>query len=396
MNRTAEVVIIGGGVIGASIAYHLSQARVKNIVLLEKNLLGSGSTGKAAGLTILQWANEIDVQLVQGSLEIYRELIKHNQDIKFNQNGLIYLATTAQEEQYLKDSQALLNKYNIKSEWLDRASIRKHLGHWMHLNDFPAGLYTPDDGYLDPFQIVNGFAQEARQKGVKIYEMAPVTAIKATGNTFEVQSSEGTFSTPLLINAAGCWAKKVGEMLGLKLPLKPYRTQIAVLKPSHPLPNDITAVYDMNRNVYFHGETGGLLLAGDGTTETEENPDQFRQKADSAFLEEIAQKISYLIPGMADAQVTNSWAGLVTATPDRMPIIGRIPQTNNPALSGAEGFILATGDNGYGFMRAGMIGRIVAEVALNQPPSINIAKLTMNRFGGQDLSEFKITQGMGV
>ena len=179
-------------------------------------------------------------------------------------------------------------------------------------------------------------------------------------------------------------------MFGLKLPLKPYRTQIAVLKPSpsHPLPPNITAVYDMNRNVYFHGETGGLLLAGDGTTEREENPDQFRQKADSQFLEEIAQKISYLIPGMSDAQVTNSWAGLVTATPDRMPIIGRIPQIAN--------FILATGDNGYGFMRAGMLGKLVAEIALNKAPSIDISKLTIDRFGNKDFSEFKITQGMGV
>ncbi len=269
----------------------------------------------------------------------------------------------------------------------------------MHIDDFPAGLYTPDDGYLDPFQIVNAFGKESRRNGVKIYEMAPVTGIRRIGNTFEVTSSEGTFSTPLLINAAGCWAKQVGELLGLKLPLKPYRTQIAVLKPSHPLPQSITAVYDMNRNVYFHGETGGLLLAGDGTTETEENPDMFRQKADNSFLEEIAQKISYLIPGMADAQVTNSWAGLCTATPDRMPIIGRIPQLEN--------FILATGDNGYGFMRAGMLGKIVAEIALNKLPSINphtnslvcgvnIDKLTIDRFAGKDLSEFKITQGMGL
>jgi sarcosine oxidase subunit beta len=258
----------------------------------------------------------------------------------------------------------------------------------MHLNDFPAGLYTPDDGYLDPFQIVNGFAKGARQHGVKIYEMAPVTGIKKTGNTFEVESSEGVFSTPLLINAAGCWAKKVGELLGLKLPLKPYRTQITVLKPSHPLPQNIIAVYDMNRNIYFHGETGGLLLAGDGTTETEENPDMFRQKADSQFLEEIAQKISYLIPGMTDAGIANSWAGLCTATPDRMPIIGRIPQIAN--------FILATGDNGYGFMRAGMLGKLVAEIALNKPPSIDISRLTIDRFGNKDFSEFKITQGMGV
>ncbi|MBI5778890.1 MAG: FAD-binding oxidoreductase [Planctomycetes bacterium] len=388
MSKTADIVIIGGGVIGASIAYHLSQAGARNIVLLEKNLLGSGSSGKAAGLTILQWANEIDVQLVQGSLDIYRELIKRNKDIKFHQSGLIYLATTAQEEQYLRDSQTLLNKYNIKSDWLDRAGIRKHLGHWMHLDDFPAGLYTPEDGYLDPFQIVNGFAKEARRNGAKLYEMAPVTGLRRTGDIFEVTSSEGTFSTPLLINAAGCWAKKVGELLGLKLPLKPYRTQIAVLKPSHPLPQNITAVYDINRNVYFHSETGGLLLAGDGTTETEENPDQFRQKADNAFLEEIAQKISYLIPGMADAGVANSWAGLVTATPDRMPIIGRMPEIPN--------FILATGDNGYGFMRAGMLGKLVAEIALNKPPSIIIDKLTLNRFGNKDFSEFKITQGMGL
>jgi glycine/D-amino acid oxidase-like deaminating enzyme len=155
----------------------------------------------------------------------------------------------------------------------------------------------------------------------------------------------------------------------------------------------------MNRNVYFHGETGGLLLAGDGTTEREENPDQFKQKADSTFLEEIAQKISYLIPGMADAGVSNSWAGLVTATPDRMPIVGRIPQIAN--------FILATGDNGYGFMRAGMLGKLVAEIALSKPTSINphtnalvcgvnIDKLTIDRFGNKDFSEFKITQGMGV
>jgi sarcosine oxidase subunit beta len=388
MNKTAEIIIIGGGVIGVSIACHLARSGARDVVLLEKNLLGSGSSGKAAGLTILQWANEIDVRLVQGSLEIYRELIRQNQDIKFHQSGLVYLTTTRPEEQYLRDSQALLNKYGIKSDWLDRAGIRQRLGGWMRTDDFPSGLYTPDDGYLDPFQVINAFAKEARRKGVKIYEMAAVTAIRKSGAAFEVESIEGAFSAPLVINAAGCWAKKVGELLGLELPLKPYRTQIAVLKPERPLPENIPAVYDMNRNVYFHSETGGLLLAGDGTTETEENPDMFRQKADSRFLEEIAHKISYLIPGMSDAVVTNSWAGLVTATPDRMPIIGRIPQADN--------FILAAGDNGYGFMRAGMLGKLVAEAALNKTPSIDTDKLTITRFGSRAPTDFKIAQGMGV
>lgn len=388
MKQRAEYIIIGGGAIGTSIAWHLSRSGAGRVVLLEKGLLGGGSSGKAAGLTILQWANETDIRLVRESLDIYHELISRHQELKFHQSGLVYLASTPRQEEYLKEAHALLEKLGVTSCRLDRPDIRRQLGNWMRLDDFQSGLYTPDDGYLDPFQVVNAFAKEARRNKAQLYEMTPVTAIKKSGQDFEAETPAGTFTTPTLINAAGCWSKKVCALLGLKAPLKPYRTQIAVLKPSAPLPEDINTVYDMDRNVYFHGETGGLLLAGDGTTEAEENPDMFNQKADIRFLEEIAAKISHLIPGMADAVITNSWAGLCSATPDRMPLVGRIAQSDN--------FIIATGDNGYGFMRAGMLGRITAEIALNKTPSMDIAALAMERFQGREFADFKVAQGMGV
>lgn len=386
--KTADIVIIGGGIIGTSIAYHLAQAGTKNVVLLEKNLIGSGSTGKAAGLTIHEWSTELDIRLVRGSLEIYKELIKGSGNELFHQSGLVYLASSKDNEDYLRKSEALLKKVGVQYEWLDKKALAGYLP-VMNTSDFACGMFTPDDGYIDPYQVAYGFAQSARKKGVKIYEMTAVTGISVSnGKITAVHTNDGDIATPLVINAAGCWSKNIGNMLGLKFPLKPYRTQIAILKPPTLLPADMPAVYDMSRNVYFHGETGGLLLAGDGTTETEENPDMFRQHADDVFLEEIARKMSHLIPGMSDARVTNSWAGLCTATPDRLPIIGPI--------SGIQGLILAGGSNGYGFMRAGMLGKLTVELALNRQPSMDIKSMFIDRFGNRDVFDFSIKQGMTV
>jgi len=387
VDKTADIIVIGGGIIGTSIAYHLGEMGVKNVILLEKNLIGSGSTGKAAGLTIHQWNTELDVKLVMGSLEIYRKLNSQNNKELFHQSGLVYLAMNDTEERYLRQSESLLKKYGVRTDWLENKDMHKYLS-WMSTGDFKCGLYTSDDGYMDPYQVAYGFAQAARKKGVRVNEMSEVTGIEMSrGGITAVKTTEGSISTRIVINASGCWAKKIGNMIGLKLPFKPYRTQIAILKPVEPLPERFAAVYDMHRNVYFHGETGGLLLAGDGTTEKEENPDMFQQKVDSSFLEEIAQKVSDLIPHMSDAKVANSWAGLCTATPDRLPIIGPVPEVS--------GLILANGSNGYGFMRAGMLGKLVAQIATGIKTSIDTKPMLITRSAlSGDVSEFKIKQGM--
>ncbi|MFH1228458.1 MAG: FAD-binding oxidoreductase [Planctomycetota bacterium] len=386
MKKITDIVIIGGGIIGTSIAYHLGKSGVKNVILLEKNLIGSGSTGKAAGLTIHQWNTELDVRLVMGSLEIYKELIQEAKKELFNQSGLVYLAMNDTEEKYLHQSELLLKEYGARADWIDSKDMHRYLG-WMNTDDFKCGLYTPDDGYMDPYQIAYGFVQAARRDGIKVNEMSGVIGVELSQDRIKtVKTVEGDIPTRTVINASGCWAKEIGNMMGLKLPLKPYRTQIAVLKPPALLPAEMPAVYDMNRNVYFHGETGGLLLVGDGTTEKEENPDMFKQKVDSNFLEDIAKKVSYLIPHMSDAKVVNSWAGLCTATPDRIPIIGPVPNV--------KGLILANGSNGYGFMRAGMIGKLVAQIVIGNKPSIDVSTMLLDRFAGRDVSDFVIKQGM--
>ncbi|MBI4835082.1 MAG: FAD-binding oxidoreductase [Planctomycetes bacterium] len=412
MFKSADIVIIGGGVFGTSVAYHLAQsglpvplrgtqAGAKNIILLEKDLLGSGATGKAAGLTIRQWTTELDIALVNGSLEIYKSLPGINS--AFRQTGLVYLASTADDDKYLTQSELLIKTAGVRYSRWDKAAIKKNLP-WMATDIFTAGLYTPDDGYIDPYQIVSAFASLARKKGVEFWEKTEAIAIDVSDNKVSgVKTSQGYISTPLIINAAGAWAKKVGALAGLNLPLKPYRTQIAVLcqsgataterrmavlKPKHKLPNNFTAVYDMAKNVYFHEETGGLLLAGDGTTETEENPDQYKQRGDDKFLSEIADKISSLIPGMSEAGVVKSWAGLCMATPDRLPVLGPVKEL--------EGFWIAGGDNGYGFMRAGMLGKLLAEILRGDKSSLDISLLSPERFKGKDYSEFKIKQGMTV
>lgn len=395
MIKTVDAVIIGGGVIGTSVAYHLVKSGIKNIALLEKNLLGSGSTGKAAGLTIHQWSTEIDIRLVRGTLAIYKELLGHRHKEIFHQCGLVYLASTSTEEEYLKQSQGLLEKIGVKSEWLDEPDIRKQLP--IRAAGFKSGLHTSEDGYIDPYEITSAFAASVRKNGGKVYEMTPVTGIEtAGGKVAAVTTPAGTISTPTVIIAAGCWIKKVGDLVGLKLPLKPYRTQIAILKPIKPLPDQFPAVYDMNKNVYLHGETGGLLLVGDGTTEVEENPDSYKQKVDNAFLEDIARKISDLIPEMADAEVTNSWAGLCTATPDRMPIIGPARAAAGGPVPEIAGLFLAGGSNGYGFMRAGMLGKLTAELVLGRKPSLDVTSLMIARFAGKDVADFRIKQGMTV
>jgi sarcosine oxidase subunit beta len=399
--KSADIVIIGGGIIGTSIAYHLAQSGTKNIILLEKDLLGSGATGKAAGLTIRQWTTELDIALVNGSLEIYNGL--PGIESAFRQTGLVYLASTSDDEKHLAQSELLIKKAGVEYRRWDKAAIKKNLP-WMATDIFTAGLYTPEDGYIDPYQIVSAFASLARKKGVEFWEKTEAIAIDISNNKVRgIKTSQGYISSPCIINASGAWAKKVGAFAGLKLPLKPYRTQIAVLcqsgataterrmavlKPKHKLPNNFTAVYDMAKNVYFHEETGGLLLAGDGTTETEENPDQYKQRGDDKFLSEIADKISSLIPGMSEAGVAKSWAGLCMATPDRMPVLGPIKDL--------EGFWLAGGDNGYGFMRAGMLGKLLAEIMRGTKPSLNISLLSPERFAGKEYSGFRIKQGMTV
>ncbi|UCD93165.1 MAG: FAD-binding oxidoreductase [Methanobacteriota archaeon] len=374
--------IIGGGVIGCSVAYHLSEELGEEVVLLERDFIASGSSGLSAGILSQQLWNEIDIGLVKKSIDWIKKVSEEEEGFGIHQDGLLKLVCTEMEVELLKRNVDLQNSVGCDVRYLEPDEVEETAPE-IAVSDVVGATYCPDDSYVDPYQLCIQFAKRAEANGVRFLQKSQVNEVEMkNGGPFRLRTTQDVLESDVAILCTGPWSKKVGKMLGVDLPLKPYRTQVAITTP---FMGDavIPMVHDVTNSFYMKPETGGTVLAGNGTEDTESDPDDFKERAGFDFMTSISEKMLGRLPRSEKASLVRGWAGLCTATPDRRPLIG--------FHSEAKALFLAVGMNALGVMRAPAIGEIVSDLILERKTQSDFQEFDPNRFG--EVEDFEIVQG---
>jgi sarcosine oxidase subunit beta len=370
MNNTASVVIIGGGISGCSIAYNLALKGVKDIVVIEKEYLTSGATGRCGAGVRMQWGTEMNCRLAKHSIEFYEkanEILEYDNDIEFKQGGYLIVASTEKEDTQFKKNIALQNSLGIPSVYLSPKEAKEIIPH-MDESKIISATFCPKDGHLNPFHATQAYADAAVRLGVKFMKYTTVTDIKVeNGKITGVQTDKGFISTPVVVNAAGGHSKLIGDMVGVDIPVYAERHQILVTEPVNPIQNPMFMSFSLN--IYCQQTPHGSFIMGRGDAN---EPRDLRVTSSWHFLEEMAQSCCELLPLLKDLRVVRQWAGLYCMSPDRQPIYGK---ANN-----VEGFYMATGYSGHGFMFGPVTGVVMAETILGEKHSLPIDKLGLDRF----------------
>ena len=368
--KTADIVIIGGGVMGASAAYHLAKRGVKNIVLLEKEeFFGTGATGRCAGGVRYQFSTEINVKLSLESLpmlERFKEEI--GQHVNYRQCGYLLIATDEKDAAAFQHNVALQNRLGVQTQLLSGDEVRARLP-LMKFEDALAGTIHQKDGMVDPNSVVAGYIRAAQQLGVKTLTRAEVTGIRVGGDRVEaVETTQGTIQTRLILNAAGPWAGLIGEMTGVQIPILPLRRQMFTTNALKEIPEDFPFVIDFTQSLYFHREGDGLLIGMSNQNETV----GFNQTVDEEFELVNFEAAIARLPLLEQARRASHWAGLYEVTPDAHPIFGSSP---------VNGFTICAGFSGHGFMHGPIAGKLMSEYILDGAFStVDVSMLDLARF----------------
>lgn len=374
MAETAEVVIVGGGIVGSSVAYHLTGLGCKDVLVLEREAhQGKGSTGKSMGGVRAQFSTPVNIQMSLYSINFFAEFdetVGHPAD--YRPHGYLFVATSERHLDYLKanrERQVALGVQNV--ELVTRDEIVEMLPQ-LRDDDVLGGTFCPTDGFVDPHSVMMGFMRGARERGARLWLGCEVTGIEVERDQIvAVQTSRGRVETRAVVNCAGAWAAGVARLAGAELPVEPLRRQLVPTEAFDQLPRRFPMVIDMTTGFHFRREGAGILLAWN---DPEETPG-FKTDFDPAFVEKILTRAASRVPVLAEAQVNagRAWAGLYEMTPDHHSIIGESPEV--------RGLYFANGFSGHGVMHSPATGRITAEIVLDGRASlIDAAPLGVGRF----------------
>ncbi|WP_062644149.1 NAD(P)/FAD-dependent oxidoreductase [Streptomyces maremycinicus] len=369
MNTHASVVVIGGGVMGTSIAYHLAAAGVRDVLLVERDELAAGSTSKAAGGVRAQFSDELNIQLGARSLESFGRFEEETgYDIGLHRVGYLFLLSTPEEVASFEAGVRLQNALGVPSRMIDPAEARR-LSPLIRTDGLLAAAFSPDDGHCTPEAVVHGYAAAARRHGARILRHTAVTGIERRGATITaVRTTLGRVATDTVVCAAGAWSRAVGAMAGVELPVQPLRRQIAVTEAVPGLPPDLPMTIDFTSSLYFHGEGPGLLV---GMSDPDERPG-FATDTHDRWIPRLAAAMERRAPALLDLRRTGGWAGLYEVTPDHNALIGE--------ASSVSRFLYATGFSGHGFLQGPAVGEVVRDLCLGRVPFVDVTPLSADRF----------------
>ena len=382
MRDTADVVIVGGGCMGASTAYHLARRGVPRVVLVEREAqLGAGSTGRNAGGVRHQFSHEANLRL---SIESVRALERFEEEvgvpIDFHRDGYLFLLSSPGTLDAFRRDVELQRRHGVEVTWLTPDEAAR-LAPGLAVEGVAGATFCAKDGIADPSGVTMGFAGAARAAGVVIVRETEVIGVRVErGRVTGVETTRGPIDTPAVIDAAGPWARQIGRMAGLDVPVDPLRRHIFIARPGGGLtwddpphrgrvPASRIMVIDFETTFYFHREGGGMLF---GMGDPGERPG-FDTSVRWDFLPQVIEVATRRLPVLADAAVSHAWAGLYEMTPDAMPIIGPVPDL--------PGFFLIAGFSGHGFQHSPAAGRILADVVTGSDPGLDLSPFALERFG---------------
>lgn len=343
-NDPADVLILGAGIAGCSLAYHLAKRSVGRIVVFDPQTPGAGATGRAAGIVTEQLWDPWDVEVARESKEEYAQLAARWDPSAFSVNGFARWTKNRDALPILDAAVERLRSWSVPVSALDLATLAEKVP-WGRFDDVLGAIWSPDDAVVTPSTMGELYAENARRAGVEFLLGSALHRFARDGDHWELVAGGRTTRSSRAVVAAGAWSKRLLALAGYPLPLAPYRTQAAVLRPASPEDRLFPSVHDIDLDVYVRPEANGRILAGDGTELVEVDPDRFSTGGDEKFVANLAESFGVRFPGWADAELVRAWAGVCVSTPDRRAIIGPVP--------GAKGLFTITGFNGFGVMRAG-------------------------------------------
>jgi len=367
--ETAEVAIIGGGIMGTSTAYHLARKGCTNVVILERDLLAQASTGLSAGGIRQQFSHPANIRLSQEAVRVFEHFEQEfGMNVEFRQVGYLFLAQSEEVWQEFLANVEVQRRYNVPVEVLTPDEL-KHRWPYLNVEDVRGGTFGPEDGYADPYMAAMGFANAARRLGVRIEEQTKVTGIRIEGGRVRgIETTRGPVSAPVVVNVAGAWGAEVAQMAGFDLPIKPYRRQVFVTKPFAPIPKPVPMILDIEPAFYFRGEGPGVLM---GMSDPNE-PSSFHTHTDYSFMEQVIEAAVHRAPMLEGAEIVRGWGGLYDVSPDDNPIIGPLP--------GVSGLFCAVGFSGHGFQQGPTVGRILSELILEGHTGFDLSPFAHDRF----------------
>ena len=369
MSDRADIVIIGGGVQGCSIAYNLAKKGQKNIVILEKDTVANGSSGRCGAGFRQQFGTEMNCTLARDSVKILEQLSDElGYDIELNQKGYLIIAYTEKEVKQFQKNVQLENSLGIPARLITPGEA-KEIVPALNIKDMLAATYCPTDGNVNPLLTTFAYAEAARRLGVKLCQFTEAQKIVTKGQKIHaIITNQGSILTDTVVNAAGGYAQEVGKIAGIEIPVYAQRHQIMVTEPIEPLWEPM--LMSFSRNYYFQQLPHGSIVGGYGDPENEIIGHDLGTSWQFAVT--MARKMINLIPVLSSVRVVRQWSGSYTMSPDLQPILGEHPQL--------KGYYMSVGFSGHGFMLAPITGRMLAAYIMEGRTLLPIEKLSITRF----------------
>lgn len=372
-DTTEDVVVIGGGVVGASCAWHLLENGVEDVLIVEKDRPASKASGRAAGHLSTYTSLKHDPAVHEYCIDVHRSLADRHDEIDLRGDVDHVLAHTERGADRLAEFRDLDPD---RASLLDGEELAER-GTPFATDGVTAALVVDDAVHTDPYALTTSLVAEAQSRGATL-ALAEVAGITDEGDGLVVSTTEGDYAAPTVVDAAGAWSGRVASMVGVDLPVRARTSQIVVLEPTEPV--DVPMFHCPDIGLYGRQETSGEVLVGGGSSEGVPDPDDFSTVARETFVQYVSESAPRIAPAVADAGLVNDWAGRCTATPDRKPLIGPTP---------VEGFYVCAGFNGSGVARSPFAGRLLAEHVTGRAPSFPADPYDPRRFEGNEEFELK-------
>lgn len=370
----ADIVIIGAGISGASIAYHLADKGATNIHVIDKSYLTSGATGRCGAGVRQQWATKMNCLLAKASIDFFEkaaEILEYPGDLEFKQEGYLIVATTAAEEAQFAKNVQLQNSLGIPSRQLSKQEALAIVPH-LNPDAFLSATFCQTDGHLSPFKMTEAYMLAAKKRGVRFSFFEEVVAIETDkGRIKAVVTDKHRYETSIVINAAGGYAAEIGQMAGIDIPVYSENHEILATEPVEKMQGPM--VISFSKNIYCQQVPHGSFLMGRSDPTVEKGHDI---KSTWTFLRAMAKTATELLPVLGNLRVVRQWGGSYNMSPDRQPIIS--------GTEDLKGFYMACGFSGHGFMLAPVTGQLISELVLGEKPSYETEPLSLTRFKNQE------------
>lgn len=376
-----ETVIVGGGSIGLCIAYYLTELGYKDFLVLEQGFVGSGSSGRCGSGIRAQFADETNIKVMKEGVKLWRKL-SEKLGFDFIQKGYLYLIYDKAELKQFEKMKALQNSLGVNTEIISPQEINQ-INRYIDISKVLAGSYNPEDGKADPFDVLFSLMNYLNSSDIRILQYTKVTNVEIlTDGIKQIETNRGSIQAEKLVNAAGGWASKIGELIGVEIPIEPYRHQAIITEPFMEGTVEPMIVSLTHDDAYFTQTKDGGIVGGVGISEDESPTYDTTETID--FQERVSRAFTQIMPSLRHLRILRSWGGYYAMTSDGNPMIGEF---------GIEGNYIAAGFSGHGFMMAPIVGKSMAELIADGRSEIDIDYYQPARFEKGELREKALQMG---